>query len=58
MNLNLLVTVFDGGGAAAICDFIFSFIAISVLNVFIDYFVIFIDKFFKSIIRTKNFIDS
>lgn len=39
MNLNLLVTVFDGGGAAAICDFIFSFIAISVLNVFIDYFV-------------------
>lgn len=39
MNLNLLVTVFDGGGAAAICDFIFSFIALSVLNVFIDYFV-------------------
>ena len=35
----MLVTVFDGGGAAAICDFIFSFIAISVLNVFIDYFV-------------------
>ena len=39
MNLNLLVTVFDGGGAAAICDFIFSFIVLSVLNVFIDYFV-------------------
>ena len=39
MNLNLLVTVFDGGGAAAICDFIFSFLAIAVLNLFIDYFV-------------------
>ena len=39
MNLNLLVTVFDGGDASAICDFVFAFIAICVLNLFIDYFV-------------------
>lgn len=39
MNLNLLVTVFDGGDASAICDFVFAFIAICGLNLFIDYFV-------------------
>ena len=40
MDINVLaVTVFDTGGAAAICDFIFSFFAIAILNLFIDYFV-------------------
>ena len=40
MDINVLaVTVFDTGGATAICDFIFSFFAIAILNLFIDYFV-------------------
>ncbi len=39
MLINILATVFDSGEAGPICDFVFSLIAIAVLNVFIDYFV-------------------
>lgn len=39
MLINVLATVFDSGEAGPICDFVFSLIAIAVLNVFIDYFV-------------------
>lgn len=39
IDLSVLATVFDGGGAGPICDFIFSFFAIALLNLFIDYFV-------------------
>ena len=39
MLINVLATVFDSGEAGPICDFVFSLLAIAVLNVFIDYFV-------------------
>ena len=39
MNINILATVFDGGSASAICDFVFSFLALAALNLFIDYFI-------------------
>ena len=39
MLINVLATVFDSGAAGPICDFVFSLLAIAVLNVFIDYFV-------------------
>ena len=39
MLINVLATVFDSGEAGPICDFVFSLLAIVVLNVFIDYFV-------------------